>query len=326
MGLFSTVKVNQLNKAILLVVAFSLLGFQGVWAKEIAITFDDSPRKASGYFDGPTRAKELIQQLKQNQVGQVAFFSVSSRLDEEGLARLKMYAEAGHIIANHTHSHPNINNLSLAEFEKEFLLADKALKQFKNYRKLFRFPYLREGDTLEKRDGMRRILTENGYFNAYITLNNYDWYIEHLFQKAIKEGNEVDFKQLGKFYVDVLMESIEYYDQMAVNHLDRSPKHVLLLHEMDISALFIGNLIKELRNKGWKIINSEEAYKDKIAEFLIKEPLKFNPGRIGEIARENGQKRKLWHYTLDEKYLKSKFEKRVLKKSNSLQTKSKEAL
>jgi len=285
-------------------------------SKEIAITFDDSPRSAQGYFDGPTRAKKLIETLKHRGVKQVAFFSVSKGLDKEGKKRLKTYADAGHIIANHTHSHPDINKISFQEYKDDFLMADLFLSTYKNYKKWFRFPYLREGDSLEKRDGMRAILKEKGYINAYITLNNYDWYIESLFQKAIKDKVEIDFDALKHFYVDVMIQGIEYYEQMAVTHLERSPKQVLLLHEMDVSALFIGDLIDELRKKGWSIITPEQAYTDPISDYKAEKIMKFNPGRIGEIARNKGQKKGLWHTTLNEKYLKQRFENEVLSVDN----------
>lgn len=281
-------------------------------SKEIAITFDDSPREALGYFNGPNRAKNLIEELKNHKIRQVAFFSNTKKLDTEGIQRLQAYSQAGHIIANHTHSHPNFNKISLQEYTQNFLLADSKLSQFKGFRKLFRFPYLREGDTNQKRDGMREVLNKNGYINAYITLNNYDWYIENLFQSAIKKGVSIDFERLRQFYVQVMMESIEYYDEMAQNHLGRSPKHILLLHEMDISALFVGDLVDELRGNGWKIISPEEAYTDEIAQYQAQQTFRYNPGRIGEIARSKGQTKRLWHETLNEKYLEKRFAKEVL--------------
>jgi peptidoglycan/xylan/chitin deacetylase (PgdA/CDA1 family) len=281
-------------------------------AKEIAITFDDSPRSAQGYNDGPTRAKKLIKNLQDHDVKQVAFFSVSKQLDEEGKKRLSAYNDAGHIIANHTHSHPDINKLTFQEYKQDFLLADSHLNTYKNFRKWFRYPYLREGDSLEKRDGMRALLKQKGYINAYITLNNYDWYIESLFQKAVKEGIKIDLEALKHFYVDVMMEGIEYYDEMAITHLGYSPKHVLLLHEMDISALFIGDLVDELRKKGWSIITPEDAYTDQISEYKAEKTMKYNPGRIAEIAKSKGQTKGFWHETLDEKYLQERFEKEVL--------------
>lgn len=140
-------------------------------ARQIALSFDDSPRPANGYLNGPQRADKIITALKSAQVDQVAFFSVSKNLDEEGMARLKHYSEAGHIIANHTHTHPDFNKTPLEAYIGEIDKADAALRQFSTFRKWFRFPYLREGDTLEKRDGVRAYFHDNDYFNAYITLN-----------------------------------------------------------------------------------------------------------------------------------------------------------
>ncbi|MCO1334142.1 polysaccharide deacetylase family protein [Microbulbifer sp. OS29] len=281
-------------------------------AKQLAITFDDAPRAANGYFDGSTRANTLIENLSKNKVGRVAFFSNTQSLDKQGLSRMRLYDEAGHLIGNHTHSHPNFLDTDLPTYQEDFLKAHQLLKQFNNFQPYFRFPYLREGETLEKRDGMRTLLQKNEYKNAYITLNNYDWYIEVLFQKALKEGKSVDLQRLSNMYIDVLMESIEYYDEMAIKYLGRSPKHVLLLHETDISALFIGDLAQRLRQDGWEIIPPKEAYQDPVAEYQLNQPIKYNPGRIGEIALGKGQKKELWHYTLNEDYLEKRFQQEVL--------------
>ena len=281
-------------------------------AKQLAITFDDAPRKATGYFDGPTRAKTLIDNLKRHKVPEVAFFVTTQGMNQEGRQRIKAYNNAGHLIANHTHSHPDFLKQDLDSYRDDFLKAHTMLKGLSQFKPWFRFPYLREGETLQKRDGMRQTLAEFGYTNAYITLNNYDWYIENLFQQALAAGKKVNFARLSEMYVDSIMQSIDYYDAMAEHHLGRSPKHVLLLHEMDISALFIGDLVTRLRKEGWEIISPEVAYRDPIATFSLPTPRKYNPGRIGEIAYSKGQRKGLWHYSLDEAYLEKRFDQEVL--------------
>ncbi|WP_308375609.1 hypothetical protein [Microbulbifer sp. RZ01] len=159
---------------------------------------------------------------------------------------------------------------------------------------------------------MRMYLQENGYINAYITLNNYDWYIETLFQEAIDKGIKVDLEKLKNFYVSVISEGIEHHDQLAITHIGRSPKHVLLLHEMDITALFVGDLADSLREEGWDIISPENAYTDDIASYKTQKVLRYNPGRVGEIALDKGQSSNLWHHTLDENYLRERFRTEVL--------------
>lgn len=295
-----------------LLAALLLITSASSQAAEVAFTFDDAPRNASGYFDGPTRAKNLLQQLEEHKIGKVAFFANTSDLSGEKLQRLQTYGDAGHIIANHSHTHPNFNQTSLQDYIDNVAEADKILGTFPTFKKWFRFPYLREGDTAAKRDGMRQYLQQNGYTNAYITLNNYDWHIEVLFQEAVAKGIAVDLDRLRRFYVDTLIAGIEYYDQMAVQHMGRSPKHVLLLHEMDITALFVGDLADALRNRGWAIISPEEAYTDDLASYHTPSVMKYNAGRIGEIAYDKGQKSGLWHETLNENFLREQFREQVL--------------
>lgn len=304
-----TALISSITKAFLLTVLFNCTLIE---AKQLAITFDDSPRAANGFLSGPERASRLVKALAKHKIAQVAFFSVSKHLNVEGVQRLKTYSDAGHIIANHSHDHSDFNQLPLAQYIDNFLQADGQLVQFATFRKMFRYPYLREGNSQEKRDGMRVALKNHGYQNAYITLNNYDWFIENLFQGALSKGMKVDFTLMSEFYVDMLIESIEYYDELAIKHLNRSPKHVLLLHEMDISALFIGDLVDELRRRNWTIITPEQAYTDDISQVITNRVLKYNPGRIGEIARDKGQRKKLWHHSLDEAYLTKTFNEQVL--------------
>lgn len=295
-----------------LVVALCIfLSFEGE-AKQIALSFDDSPRSANGYLSGPDRAHKLVSALKKHKVEQAAFFAVSQGLDTEGLQRLMTFSRAGHVIANHTHTHPDVNKTDLQSYIKNIDYADKALSIFPTFKKWFRFPYLREGNDEAKRDGIREFLAQNGYLNAYITLNNYDWYLENLFQKAIKTHGHINMVEMKKLYVDIMMEGIVYYDEIARRLLNRSPKHVLLLHETDLSALFIGALVEELRSKNWEIIPIEEAYSDPISQYKLNKVLRFNPGRIGEIAIDTGQTKELWHSSLEESYLNEQFQQRVL--------------
>lgn len=300
------------TRAILMMLAFCMFTSVHSEAKQIALSFDDSPRAANGYLSGPDRAQMLVSALDKHKVEQVAFFSVSKGLDTEGMQRLMTFSRAGHIIANHTHTHPDVNKTSLQSYLQNIDTAHQALSVFPTFRKWFRFPYLREGADRVTRDGIRDYLAQQGYLNAYITLNNYDWYLENLFQKAIKSDVVINMAAMEQFYVDIMMESIVYYDELANRLLKRSPKHVLLLHETDLSALFIGALVEELRRQNWEIIPIEEAYIDEISQFKLAKPLRFNPGRIGEIAIDGGQTKRLWHSSLEESYLDEQFQQRVL--------------
>ena len=92
--------------AALTVVLLISSGARAESTRRIALTYDDAPRGDSA-MSGDDRAALLISGLEAAGVEQAAIFVVTSRIDSPArLARIQSYAEAGHVIANHTHTHP----------------------------------------------------------------------------------------------------------------------------------------------------------------------------------------------------------------------------
>jgi peptidoglycan/xylan/chitin deacetylase (PgdA/CDA1 family) len=281
-----------------------------ITAQEIAITFDDAPRKDGGLYTGLKRSEILLEKLQQYNVPQVAFFANSGKLDAVGELRLKMYGQAGHIIANHSHSHPHIHDVGVDNYIADIKKAHQALKDMPGFKPWFRFPFLDEGKDEESRDRIRAALKEMGYINGYVTVDNYDWYLEFMYQQALKENNKIDYDLLKDLYIEHIWESIQFYHNIAIKTLGRSPKHVLLLHENDLAALFLDDLISFLRGEGWLIISPTEAYADPIASH-IPDVLMNNQGRVAAIAREKGTTgRDLVQESEDEQYLEEYFAKK----------------
>lgn len=256
-------------------------------AQEIALTFDDAPTQQSEYQSGIDRTEMLIKKLRAANVSRVAFFVVTSRMDSVGKARLKLYSDAGHIIANHSHSHNRINRIGVENYIGDIFKADLLLNDFPGFKPWFRFPFLDEGGTRPVRDAIRKALADKNYSNGYVTVDNYDWYLDHLFRNAVSEQKQIDFHKLRTIYIEHLWKSIQFYDNIALKTLGRSPRHVLLLHENDLAALFIDDLVKFIRKKGWRIISPVEAYQDAIAK-TIPDVLLNNQGRVAAIAKASG--------------------------------------
>ena len=253
-----------MQKILLIIITlfFSLSSF----SQEIALTFDDAPLGDGAIFTGMQRTSKVIETLKTHQVKQAAFFVVTSQLNNEGLQRLKMYSDAGHLLANHSHSHNWIAVMGTANYIRDIQKADSILKGTQlPYQPWYRYPFLDEGRTIGSRDSIRAALVALSLMNAYITIDNYDWHINSAAGKAIKSNAKVNYTELKKFYLEHVWNSIQFYDNISRQVLGRSPKHVLLLHENDMAALFLGDLIQFLKDKGWKIISPEEACTDLIA-------------------------------------------------------------
>lgn len=263
----------------------SLFLVNSVLAKEISISFDDAPRGNSSYFSGEERTQRLIEGLKRAGVTRAAFYLNPAQMDAKGIERVKAYGDAGHLLGNHTFDHPALDEIGPQKYIASILKAHEEIKNLKGFKPWFRYTYLKRGKTKEIRDQVYKALEENGYHDAYITVDNFDWYMDVLFEKAIASKKKIDFELLGKSYVEVLYDSVVFYDELANKILGRSTKHIILLHENDLAALYIEQFVEHLKKNGWKIISPEEAYSDPISK---RKPntLYNGDGRIAGLASE----------------------------------------
>ena len=279
-------KSNNLRSLITAVVCIFWSVGSTCWGQQVALTFDDAPKSDGALYTGLKRSEILIKKLGDYGVN-AAFFVNSKNMDDVGKLRVKMYGQAGHVIANHTHSHPRIDDIGVESYIEDIKLAHEKLKDIPGFKPWFRYPYLDEGKDEESRDLIRDALKGMGYINGYVTVDNYDYYLDYMYQQAMKENKKINYNRLKDLYIEHLWESMKFYEEIGRKILGRSPKHVLLLHENDLAALFMDDLIAYIRGEGWEIISAEEAYRDPIAKY-IPDVLMNNQGRIAAIAREDG--------------------------------------
>src|SRR5690242_715184 len=133
--------------------------------REIAITMDDFNWQNAVYQSASDRNKSILKTLDAHSI-KAALFVVGRNLErDDGKQLLIEWDNSGHLIGNHTYSHQNLHSpeISVAEYTNDILRAEKVLSEFKQFQKYFRFPALREGDTVAKRDGVREFLAKAGY-------------------------------------------------------------------------------------------------------------------------------------------------------------------
>ncbi len=271
--------------------------------KRIALTYDDAPRSDGPLFTGEQRATKLIRALSQVEAGPVAFFVTTRGFSTEadGRERIRRYTAAGHLIANHSNTHPWSHKTSVADFLADIDRAESLLQGFDNRRSWFRFPFLDEGREPEKIAAIAAGLEERDLSNGYVTVDNYDWYLDRKLGEALDAGLEVDYAKLGRLYVKMMLYAAEYYDSIAAQMLDESPVHVLLLHENDLAALFAEELVRALRAAGWTIVSPDAAYEAPLA--TPKTP-HTSQGRVFALAADRGRARStMWTWAIDEQMI-----------------------
>lgn len=276
-------------------------------AREIALTFDDAPTPDSALMTGDERTTRLIAALQHAKVPDALFFVKADGINNDTQKRLDQYAAAGFHIANHSYSHQAASALGHSNYMADVKRAHLLLKNQKNVLPYHRFPYLDCGKDKSSILSIQQSLSNMGYKDGYITISNYDWHISTLLSGATKDNKKINYDNARKFYVATLYDAIEFYDGIAKETLGRSPKHVLLLHENDAAALFVGDLVSHLRSKGWKIISPQEAYEDPISRD-VRNISYHHQNRISAIAGHSGvPEDKLHHVSEDVSYLNKAF-------------------
>lgn len=276
-----------------------VLATPAIAQKRIALTFDDAPRARGPFLTPDERTERIIAGLRKAKVRQAAFFVVPGNLSAPdgagGERRIAAYVAAGHVVANHSFSHPALKSMTAGAYLADIDRASGWLMGRRGLRPWFRFPFLDEGGSDKaKRDAVRAGLAARKLSNGYVTVDGSDWNIENLTAEARKAGKPVDMAALRDLYVETHVESAEFSDGLAKQALGRQPVQVMLLHETDLAAYWIADLVAGLREKGWEIVTADAAYRDPIAKAQPDSP-SAQGSRLEAMAWEKGVPAPRWY-------------------------------
>lgn len=207
----------------------------------------------------------------------------------QGLALVHAWGEAGHAIGNHSYSHWNLasDDVTLYAYVADVERNQALLENQPGWVRRFRFPYLKEGDTIEKRDGFREWLAHNGYSSGAVSIDASDWYYNSRFLRWHHAHPDADMAPFRDAYLAHLLDRALYYDGLSHEALGRSVKHVLLLHTNAINAKFLPDIIAMFRTQGWSIISPQEAYADPVYARTI-DVLPAGESILWSLAKQKG--------------------------------------
>lgn len=252
-----------MTRSILLACA---LACSALGAQEVALSFDDGPKLEATPLRSPqARNEALLRHLAEAKLRAAFFVTVSRGADRpEGRALLQALGDGGHLIANHTVTHPDFNaaGTSLEAFEQEVEGCDAVIRTVPGYARFLRFPYLREGATEAKRDGIRAYLRQRDYRIGYVSIDTCDWLIDQRLGEKLAKDPKADLAPWRAYYLEHLRQFSEAYRALAKGIYGREVPHVLLLHHNLLNALFLGDVIRSFRDRGWTLVAPEVAYRD----------------------------------------------------------------
>ncbi len=247
---------------------YMLLSASAAFAQEVAITVDDLPSHGA-LPPGMTRsdvARSILKALKDAHAPKVYGFVNAKKLElhPEDIEVLKLWRSAGFPLGNHTYAHLSLNASTADEFAKNVAADEPELKLLMGRQNWhwFRYPYLWEGDTLEKRHAVRQYLKDHKYQVAQVTLDFEDYLWNGPYARCAEKNDAASIEWLKSSYMATAAEYIALDRQMAKLVYGRDIRHVLLLHIGAFETVMLPQLLDFFKKQGFKFVTLDEAEKD----------------------------------------------------------------
>ena len=234
--------------------------------KRIALTVDDLPFVALSADDETKEGMEitslLLQHLKLHEVHVTAFVNGGTTDREETMlnAVTKWHSD-GHLLANHTYSHPALSHISSDDFEKDVIRNEKILAPFlkNDSQKYFRFPYLDYGNSPEQTENAMAFLHRRSYTVVPVTLDSKDYVFNAIYTDALNNNQNMVDK-----YLEYIQKIVEFREQQAMHFFGRFLGQIMLIHANRINALYLGRVITLLKQQGYEFVSLQEVINEPI--------------------------------------------------------------
>jgi peptidoglycan/xylan/chitin deacetylase (PgdA/CDA1 family) len=251
-------------------------------AQNLAITMDDLPLNGS-LPPGVTRAqtaRDVVAILKKRHLPPVYGFINAQRLEgnPDSAEALKLWA-AAEPVGNHTYSHMDLEQNSAEAFEREIDENEPVLELLKldssgNSSKgnanddwhWLRYPYLHEGDTVEKRRAVRAYLKTRGYRIAQVTLDWEDYLWNTAYARCVTKNDAKSIAWLRSSYLSTASDFLDLGREQATLIYGHQINYVLLMHLGAFSSTILPDALDLLKKKGFKLVTLQEAESDPIYE------------------------------------------------------------
>jgi peptidoglycan/xylan/chitin deacetylase (PgdA/CDA1 family) len=237
---------------------------------QMAITVDDLPThgKLPPKVSREDVAKKMVAVFKKHKVPEVYAFINAGKVEErhESMEVLQIWKDAGYPFGNHTYLHTGLTKTSVDEFKAEIDKNEpmlKALSSSGNW-KVFRYPYLREGETLEKRNAVRKYLFDRGYKIAQVTVDFEDWSWNDPYARCMAKGDSKSIEWLRETYLQFADQALDLEEIRSKALFKRSIPNILLLHIGAFDSEMLDELLTRYEQKGVEFIPLSQALRDEV--------------------------------------------------------------
>lgn len=239
-------------------------------SQQMAITFDDLPshgeRPAS--ITRLEIAQSILDTIQREHLPPVYGFvnAVKVQEDPSTEAVLKAWRDAGQPLGNHTWSHLNLDDISPEQFEADIAKDEPTLEKYMDGQDWhwLRYPFLHEGDAVEKRRAVRDWLAANHYQTAEVSMDFEDYLWNAPYARCMAKGDTAAIQQLHDSYLATADQYIGVFRTLSKMVYGRDVQYILLMHVGAFDAKMLPELLALYRSRGFSFSSLPEAAKDPI--------------------------------------------------------------
>lgn len=259
---------------------------------EVAVTIDDLPihGAAPDRYSRYDIAHALLEVFSQYQMPATYGFinARGVKAHPKGLDILKLWNWYGHPLGNHTYSHPDLRKMTLEGFlndieKNETILSELAQESDFDF-KYFRYPFLLEGETQKKRDGIREFLFKKGYKLAHVTIDYQDYGWNAAVSRCLDRRDYSKLNWLRRAYVRAAIDNLKFSQEFSQRIFGRQIRHILLAHIGISTALFFEDVVKAYRRMGVKFVELPRALEDEAYAFNTNVISSHGPNFLDQMA------------------------------------------
>jgi peptidoglycan/xylan/chitin deacetylase (PgdA/CDA1 family) len=270
--------------------------------RTMAVTFDDLPyvRMSDAPYlpSAQSATAKILSTLKKHKVPAVGFVN-EFQLDygnqrEERMALLREWVKSGMMLGNHTYSHTDFNQLTVAQFEEQIEKGEVVTRQLmqsrRPYQLYFRHPYTHTGDTLEKKEAIEKFLAARGYKVTPHTLENSDYIFNVPYAQALEKGDAALAKRVREAYLDLTIAATEFAEKISPKLFGREIPQLLVIHSNDINADSLDELLRRFEQRGYKFVTLDKVMADPAYETKDTYVNKYGPTWFVRWSQSKGLK------------------------------------
>src|SRR5712664_3296845 len=263
---------------------------------QLALTLDDPTLSLGSVLKWQEANSRILKAIFEKNV-RAALFVCGMRVDEaDGAKLLSAWDQAGHLICSHSYSHKLYGEqTSYADFAVDFLKNEKVIAPYRNRTALFRYPFLKEGDTADKRDRFSVLLKESRYRVNHVTINDSAWYVSQRFVDRLSKQPKAPIAPYRDYLIAHLLDRAAFYRQLALDVLGRDIRHTLLMHFNPLNGFVLPDVMNAFDAAGWEWIDASLPFEDPV---FRSQPQTVPAGEslVWALAKETGRFENLLRY------------------------------